>query len=89
MAVIPVPRASRYAGNQDRPVSMLLKNQILHLQEAEFRLPAKFQTNIYIHAIQTEGEAGEYIRQVTEAIHAAHATRIRIANPKRKPERTF
>jgi len=74
---------------QDRPVSSLLKTQILHLQEAEFRLPAKYQTNIYIHAIQTEGDAGEYIRQVTKAIHDAHADRISRVKAKAKPERTF
>jgi hypothetical protein len=89
MAVIKVPAAPKSSMNQDRPVSALLKSQILHLQEAEFRLPAQYQTNIYIHAIQTEGDAGEYIRQVTQAIHDAHAARIRRAKFKTRPERTF
>ena len=89
MAIVPVPKPRRSSMNQNRPVSSLLKTQILHLQEAEFRLPAKFQTNIYIHSIRTEGEAGEYIRQVTRAIHDAHATRIARSKPKRKPERAF
>jgi hypothetical protein len=89
MAVIKVPAAPKSSMDQDRPVSALLKSQILHLQEAEFRLPAKFQTDIYIHSIQTEGDAGEYIRQVTRAIHDAHASRIRRAKLKAKPERTF
>jgi hypothetical protein len=89
MAVIKVPAAPKSSMNQDRPVSALLKSQILHLQEAEFRLPAQYQTNIYIHSIQTEGDAGEYIRQVTQAIHDAHAARIRRAKVKTKPERAF
>jgi hypothetical protein len=89
MAVIKVPAAPKSSMNQDRPVSSLLKTQILHLQEAEFRLPAKYQTNIYIHSIQSEGDAGEYIRQVTQAIHDAHASRIRRTKAKAKPERTF
>jgi hypothetical protein len=89
MAVIKVPAAPKSAMNQDRPVSALLKSQILHLQEAEFRLPAQYQTNIYIHSIQTEGDAGEYIRQVTQAIHDAHAARIRRVKFKTQPERTF
>jgi len=55
--------------NPDRPISGLLKNQIEHMQRAEFRLPAKDQTNIYINKIKTEGEAAEYIRQVTARIH--------------------
>jgi hypothetical protein len=88
MAVIKVPAAPKSSMNQDRAVSALLKSQILHLQEAEFRLPARYQTNIYIHSIQTEGDASEYIRQVTQAIHDAHAARIRPARPKLKPART-
>src|SRR5882672_12361844 len=87
MAVIKVPAAPKSSMNRDRPVSGLLKSQILHLQEAEFRLPAKYQTNIYIHSIRTEGDAGDYIREVTQAIHDAHAPRLRVA--KRKPVPTF
>ena len=87
MAIIKIPAPPKSSMNRDRPVSGLLKSQILHLQEAEFRLPAKYQTNIYIHSIRTEGDAGEYIREVTQAIHAAHASRLRVA--KRKPAPTF
>jgi hypothetical protein len=43
-----------------------------HLQDAELKLPLDQQTNIYVNAIKTEGEAAEYIRRVTEAIHQAH-----------------
>ena len=88
MAIVKIPAPPKSAMNQHRPVSGLLKSQILHLQEAEFRLPAEYQTNIYIHAIRTEGDAGEYIRQVTEAIHRAHATRLSVVK-KRKPAKTF
>jgi len=87
MAIIKIPAPPKSSMNRDRPVSGLLKSQILHLQEAEFRLPAKYQTNIYIHSIRTEGDAGEYIREVTQAIHAAHASRLRVA--KRKPAPIF
>jgi hypothetical protein len=73
--------------NQDRSVSSLLKTQILHLQEAEFRLPADLQTNIYIHAIKTEGEAGEYIRRVTAALHRAHGSQVVRAKPRGKAKR--
>src|SRR5450432_2405971 len=88
MAIIKVPVAPSSSMNQDRVVSGLLKSQILHLQEAELRLPAKYQTNIYIHSIRTERDAGEYIRQVTEAIHSAHASGLRLIK-KRKPKLTF
>jgi hypothetical protein len=72
MVLIPVPKPPKSAMNPDRPVSTLLQNQMLYLQEAEFRLPVKMQTNIYINSIKTEGEAADYIRRVTEALHKAH-----------------
>jgi hypothetical protein len=84
MVLIRVPKTPASAMNPNRPISKLLRNQIEHLQEAEFRLPADKQTNIYINAIKTEGEAAEYIRQVTERIHSAAAP----AKPKRKPAKT-
>lgn len=70
---IAVPRPPAGAMNQGRKVSHLLKAQLLHLHKAERRLPLRYHTDIYINAIKTEGEAAEYIRRVTEAIHAAHA----------------
>jgi ArsR family metal-binding transcriptional regulator len=81
--VVPVPPQS--AINQDRPVNALLKSQILHLHEAERRLPLRHHTEIYINAIKTEGEAAEYIRAVTEAIHDAHAAAA-ARRARRQPE---
>jgi hypothetical protein len=87
MALIHVPRP-RNAMDPDRPVNALLKAQMLHLHDAESKLPVRHHTDIYINAVKTEGEAANYIRQVTEAIHAAHAAaaaeRARPA-AKRKP----
>ncbi|SRR5258706_2032488 len=73
MAVIPVPRPRASAIDQDRPVNALLQSQIQHLRDAEKNLPLRYQTQIYVNAIRTEGEAAKYIRAVTEAIHDAHA----------------
>lgn len=73
MTLIHVPRPPQNAMNPNRPVSSLLKTQIEHLQQAEKLLPRRYQTEIYINAIKTEGEAANYIRSVTEAIHNAHA----------------
>lgn len=81
MTLIKVPKPPASALNKDRPISSLLKTQLLHVQKAEFRLPARAQTNIYINAIKTEGEAAEYIRQVTTNLHKEHA------NPVVKPRR--
>lgn len=73
MEVIHVPRPSKKAMDPDRPANALLLAQVSHLQHAERRLPLRYRSEIYTHAIRTEGEAAEYIREVTEAIHRAHA----------------
>ena len=85
MALIHVPKPPKSAYDPDRPMSSLLNSQIEHLREAEGKLPLRYRSEWYIKAIRTEGEAAKYIRDVTEAIHAAHedAERARRA-PKRK-----
>jgi len=74
MPIIPVPKPSKKAWNPERPVNALLLVQVEHLQHAERRLPLRYRSRIYTHAIRTEGEAARYIREVTEAIHKAHAS---------------
>jgi hypothetical protein len=85
MTLIRVPRPPQSAYNPDRPTTSLLKSQVEHLQEAERKLPLRYRSELYGNAIKTEGEAARYIRDVTEAIHAAHedAERARRA-PKRR-----
>jgi hypothetical protein len=73
MPLISVPKPAEAAFDPNRPVSALLKAQIEYLHVAERRLPPRYHTDVYINAIKTEGEAAEYIRAVTEAIHDAHA----------------
>lgn len=73
MPIIPVPKPSKKAMNSNRPVNCLLLAQVEHLQHAERRLPLRYRSEVYTHAIRTEGEAARYIREVTEAIHKAHA----------------
>jgi hypothetical protein len=72
MTIIKVPRPPQSAMDPDRPVNALLLAQVHHLQHAERRIPLRYRTQIYVHAIKTEGEAALYIRQMTEAIHQAH-----------------
>jgi hypothetical protein len=82
--IVPRPKSVR---DPNRAASTLLLAQVKHLREAEKSLPSKYQSEIFSHAIQTEGEAAGYVRAVTEAIHAAHddaaAERVRSAR-KRK-----
>lgn len=91
MTTIRVPKPPDSAMNKDRPVSSLLRTQMEHLQEAEFRLPSHLQTNVYINAIKTEGEASEYIQQVTARLHEAHARPGRpiLGGPGPKKTKTF
>jgi len=85
MALIHVPRPPKSAYDPDRPMSSLLRTQVDHLREAESKLPVRYRSDIYVRALKTEGEAARYIRDVTEAIHAAHADAERARRaPKRK-----
>jgi len=95
VTTIAVPRPSKNAMNPDRAVSSLLLAQIEHLHHAERRLPLRYHSEIYTRAIRTEGEAARYIREVTEAIHQAHADaaaerakRARVRKPGQRIVRT-
>lgn len=88
MDPIIVPRAKgKYDPN--RPAGSLLLAQVHHLHEAEKNLPSRYHSGIFHKAIQTEADAAEYIKAVTEAIHAAHdqapAERLKRARA-RKPK---
>lgn len=84
MTVIKIPKPPSNAYDPGRPMSSLLKMQIEHLSEAEKRLPSRYRSEIYVNAIRTEGEAANYIRLVTYAIHEAHADAERARHgPKR------
>jgi hypothetical protein len=78
MTTIKVPRPPKSAHDPGRPLTSLLKSQIEHLHEAERRLPLRYRTETYVNAIKTEGEGASYIRDVTEAIHKAHADAERL-----------
>ncbi len=71
--------------DKNRPANALILAQVSHLQHAERQLPLRYRSDIYTHAIRSEGEAAAYIREVTEAIHQAHAAAAkRRAKPARK-----
>lgn len=93
MVVIPVPKPSAKAMNPGRPINCLLLAQVEHLQHAERRLPLRYRSEIYTHAIRTEGEAALYIREVTEAVHKAHSDmalgRAKRARKTKSPSKTL
>lgn len=54
------------AYNHDRPISGLIRTQLLHLHMAEnLWLPKKERTGININELHTERKASEYIAKVT------------------------
>jgi len=58
------------AYDHDRPISSLVRTQLLHLHQAEhIRVPEKERTNININDLQTERQASEYIAKVTRLLH--------------------
>jgi hypothetical protein len=69
--IVPMPKPSRTAYNPDRPLekNQLIQAQVVHFAEAERQLPPELQTNVDVASIKTEGQASQYIRQVTQAIH--------------------
>jgi len=87
MTTIHVPRPPKSSMNPNRPASSLLLTQVEQMHAAEKRLPLRYRTDIYINAIRTEREAANYIREVTEAIHRAHAdaARLRIQRTPKRP----
>ena len=65
---IPLPPAS--AMNRDRPISSLIKAQLLHIQHAESaRLPKAKRVGVKLEDIHTEAEAAAYIAAVTRILH--------------------
>jgi hypothetical protein len=58
------------AYDHDRPLSSLIRTQLLHLHHAEsLAVPPKARTNININDLHTERQASEYIQRVTALLH--------------------
>jgi hypothetical protein len=58
------------AYDHDRPISSLIRTQLLHLHTVEnFVLPEKDRTGININHLLTEHQASEYIQKVTALLH--------------------
>jgi hypothetical protein len=63
------------AYNPDRPISSLIRTQLLHLHHAEhLAIPREERTNININTLHTERQAGKYIQRVTALLHK-HGTK--------------
>ncbi len=73
-AGIPVPKPSPAAKNLNRPISGLLRDQVVHLHQVELTLPPDQQTGIDINTIRTEGQAAVYMNDVMRRIKPSVVT---------------
>jgi hypothetical protein len=72
------------AYNHDRPISSLIRTQLLHMHLAEnLVVPPKARTNININHLLTERQASEYIQKVTALLHRYGKASSR-SKPKKK-----
>ena len=69
--VIRVPKPARSSFQPHRPLAKnsLLQNHVKHFREVEKQLPPEDQTGIPMESIETEGQAADYIRRMTEKMH--------------------
>jgi hypothetical protein len=69
--VIRVPKPSKASFNPHRLLAknLLLVNQVNHFHKLEMQLPPEKRTGVDFASIQTEGQAGEYIRKMTMILH--------------------
>ncbi len=66
---VPKPAAGSFHSKRPLDSNALLRNQVAHFREVEKTLPSELKAGIDSAAIATEGEAGEYIRKITAALH--------------------
>jgi hypothetical protein len=79
--IIPVPKPGRAAFNPKRPLrsNALVAAAVEHFAEADKNLAPEFQTRIDPASVRTEGEAADFIRKVTEAIHRSGGRKVKRA----------
>lgn len=72
------------AYDHNRPISGLIRTQLLHLHHAEQLLvPPKAQTNININNLHTELQASEYIEKITALLHKHGKAKARTSGHKK------
>ena len=76
------------AYNHDRPISSLVRTQLLHMHTAEnLWLPPEDRTNTNINDLHTEKEASDYIQQVTALLHRHGRRQQQQATTSAKPKK--
>src|ERR1700683_3038855 len=67
--VVTVPQPHPKAYSPDRPITDLVRNQILHLSLTERHFDKRHRTGVDVYSIQTERQASEYIHHLTKKLH--------------------
>lgn len=68
-----------HAYNPDRPITDLVRNQIMHLSLAERHLEKRHRSGIDVYSIQSERQASEYIHHLTKKLHPEGAKKAKKA----------
>lgn len=72
VTVVAVPKPAEGSMNKHRPLPRLLSTQLVQFQELEAKLPERHRTGIDIDALETEGQAAEYIKAMTARLHTTN-----------------
>src|SRR5205807_8788948 len=73
------PHAKRF--EPDRPITDLVRNQLMHLSLAQRHLPKQHHHPADVYSIKTDAQAAEFIRHVTAKLHSLKG---KAAKPKQK-----
>ena len=66
---MPQPAPGSYNPNRPLAKNTLLQYQVKHYSKVEQKLPPEQRTGVDPAVLKTEGEASEYIRKITAALH--------------------
>ncbi len=77
--VVPVPRPHKPRFEPDRPITDLVRNQLLHFSLAQRTLPKHHQAPADVYSITTDQEASEYVRHITGKFHLHAAGKLKPA----------
>jgi hypothetical protein len=75
--IIRVPKPRSKSFNKNRPISSLLQSQVRHFHEVEKQMLLEQLTDIQM--IRTEAQAADYIREMTQKLHAAGDAKLHAA----------
>ena len=83
--VVRVPRPHKPRYEPDRPITDLVRNQLLHLSVAQRSLPKQHRAPMDVYSIETEAQASEYTRHITSKLHRRSAANVKAS--KKRPKR--